>query len=148
MFALAAAAEALGDAGWLDTSPTQREMTGVAIGSGMSCTTEVAEAGRLVVSPLVGVFWGFHTLLPPVFDHISTSHVQNRTLLCLHYPDHSVDWIEALLNVHTPVCICTDLCMHGGLLDCAALAQVQVSWPTHIQQSSRFKCCTKPGQNP
>ncbi|MEW5304298.1 MAG: hypothetical protein WDW36_006918 [Sanguina aurantia] len=48
MFALAAAAEALGDAGWLHTSPTQREMTGVAIGSGMSCTTEVAEAGRLV----------------------------------------------------------------------------------------------------
>lgn len=53
MFALAAAAEALGDAGLESLTPAQRQSTGVAIGSGMSCTSEVAEAGKLVVRVLV-----------------------------------------------------------------------------------------------
>ncbi|KAK3247667.1 hypothetical protein CYMTET_42840 [Cymbomonas tetramitiformis] len=47
-FALTAAAEALLDAGWKPEHQTSRERTGVAIGSGMSSASDMAEAGRLL----------------------------------------------------------------------------------------------------
>lgn len=47
-YALAAAAEALQDARWRPETPEQRQATGVAIGAGMSCTTDMAEAGVLI----------------------------------------------------------------------------------------------------
>ena len=55
-FAVAAAAEALQDAGWTPSSSTHATnatnnafaSTGVAIGAGMSCTTDMAEAGALL----------------------------------------------------------------------------------------------------
>jgi 3-oxoacyl-[acyl-carrier-protein] synthase II len=47
-FATAAAAEALQDAQWAPHSEQDRQATGVAIGAGMSCTTDMAEAGALL----------------------------------------------------------------------------------------------------
>eukprot|EP00887_Chlorella_sp_A99_P006495 scaffold3.g6495.t1 len=47
-YALCAAAEALRDAGWVPATPAQRQATGVAIGAGMSCTADLADAGVLV----------------------------------------------------------------------------------------------------
>lgn len=42
--------QALQDARWRPETPEQRQATGVAIGAGMSCTTDMAEAGVLIVS--------------------------------------------------------------------------------------------------
>ena len=47
-YALTAAAEALQDANWTPTTTEDRHTTGVAIGAGMSCTTDMAEAGALL----------------------------------------------------------------------------------------------------
>jgi 3-oxoacyl-[acyl-carrier-protein] synthase II len=47
-FATTAAAEALQDAQWAPQSEEDRQATGVAIGAGMSCTTDMAEAGALL----------------------------------------------------------------------------------------------------
>ena len=47
-YALTAASEALLDAKWSPTSAEDRVSTGVAIGAGMSCTTDMAEAGALL----------------------------------------------------------------------------------------------------
>ncbi|KAH7619097.1 hypothetical protein Ndes2526B_g06050 [Nannochloris sp. 'desiccata'] len=47
-FATAAAAEALQDAHWAPQTEQDRQATGVAIGAGMSCTTDMAEAGALL----------------------------------------------------------------------------------------------------
>jgi len=47
-YALAAAAEALADADWMPLPQSARETTGVAIGSGMSGTADVLEAGNLM----------------------------------------------------------------------------------------------------
>jgi 3-oxoacyl-[acyl-carrier-protein] synthase II len=47
-FATAAAAEALLDAQWAPKTEQDRQQTGVAIGAGMSCTTDMAEAGALL----------------------------------------------------------------------------------------------------
>lgn len=49
--ALWAAAEALLDGGWHPQSEAERDMTGVAIGVGMSFSTDLAEAGVLMVRP-------------------------------------------------------------------------------------------------
>lgn len=46
--------QALQDAGWRPESLQQRQATGVAIGAGMSCTTDMAEAGVLLVRPGLG----------------------------------------------------------------------------------------------
>ena len=47
--------QALQDAGWRPESEEQRQYTGVAIGAGMSCTADMADAGVLIVSPGLGV---------------------------------------------------------------------------------------------
>lgn len=47
-YALTAAAEALADAKWHPDSLTEKQRTGVAIGAGMSCTMDMAEAGVLL----------------------------------------------------------------------------------------------------
>ena len=47
-FALTAAAEALHDAQWAPTSLADLQATGVAIGAGMSCVADMAEAGALL----------------------------------------------------------------------------------------------------
>lgn len=47
-YAITAAAEALQDAKWAPNSPEDLQATGVAIGAGMSCTTDMAEAGALL----------------------------------------------------------------------------------------------------
>jgi len=47
-YALSAAAEALADADWMPLPQSAREATGVAIGSGMSGTADVLEAGTLI----------------------------------------------------------------------------------------------------
>ena len=49
-YALVAANEALRNAGWLPDNDDKRAVTGVAVGCGLSCTSEVAAAGALVVS--------------------------------------------------------------------------------------------------
>ena len=49
LYALLAADEALRDASWLPSTPQQRRATGVCLGNGMSCTAEVAEAGRIIL---------------------------------------------------------------------------------------------------
>ena len=41
--------QALQDSGWQPETPEQRQATGVAIGAGMSCTTDMADAGVLLV---------------------------------------------------------------------------------------------------
>jgi 3-oxoacyl-[acyl-carrier-protein] synthase II len=43
-------AQALADAGWRPSTPAQQAATGVSLGAGMSCITEVAEAGALITS--------------------------------------------------------------------------------------------------
>lgn len=50
LYALTAAAEALQDAQWSPTTVFDRQMTGVAIGAGMSSTMDIAEAGMLLAS--------------------------------------------------------------------------------------------------
>lgn len=47
--AAAALLQALQDAGWVPDSDEKRRATGVALGAGMSCTTDMAEAGVLLV---------------------------------------------------------------------------------------------------
>lgn len=49
-YALIAAAEALSDAQWRPSTPEQQAATGVSLGAGMSCTSEIAEAGSLITS--------------------------------------------------------------------------------------------------
>lgn len=47
-YALCAAAEALQDADWHPDLPADKAATGVAIGAGMSSTSDIAEAGMLL----------------------------------------------------------------------------------------------------
>lgn len=42
--------QALQDARWQPKTPDERASTGVSIGAGMSCTTEIAEAGALIAA--------------------------------------------------------------------------------------------------
>jgi len=46
--ALCAAAEALADADWQPSTPSQRAATGVCIGAGIGCTADTADAGALI----------------------------------------------------------------------------------------------------
>ena len=48
-YALCATAEALQDANWMPATDEQRQYTGVAVGNGMSATSEIAQAGMLMV---------------------------------------------------------------------------------------------------
>eukprot|EP00879_Flechtneria_rotunda_P015533 GHRR01016244.1.p1 GENE.GHRR01016244.1~~GHRR01016244.1.p1 ORF type:complete len:360 (+),score=98.13 GHRR01016244.1:372-1451(+) len=48
--ALVAAAEAMHDANWHPSTLTEQAATGVSIGAGMSCTTEIADAGALITA--------------------------------------------------------------------------------------------------
>lgn len=49
-FAQIAAAEALQDAGWQPQTAADRAATGVSIGAGMSCTSEISDAGALIAA--------------------------------------------------------------------------------------------------
>lgn len=42
--------QALADAQWQPSTPEQQAATGVSIGAGMSCTSEIAEAGALIAA--------------------------------------------------------------------------------------------------
>jgi len=42
--------QALSDAQWRPSTPEQQAATGVSLGAGMSCTSEIAEAGSLITS--------------------------------------------------------------------------------------------------
>lgn len=76
--ALWAAAEALLDAGWRPQSEAERDATGVAIGVGMSFSTDLAEAGVLMVRRL----WPWIPCMLPVSSaaHPGSQSPQSWTL--------------------------------------------------------------------
>ncbi|KAI7836640.1 hypothetical protein COHA_009525 [Chlorella ohadii] len=85
-YALTAAAEALQDAGWRPEMPEQRQATGVAIGAGMSCTTDMADAGVLLAEGKVrrlSPFFVPKTLVNMAAGAVSIAHG-------LQGPNHAV----------------------------------------------------------
>ena len=65
------------DAEWEPVSMEEREATGVAMGSGLSCTTELAQAGTYVIQGLVRK-WA-----PPSLLHPPTSRMHSQCLSLL-----------------------------------------------------------------
>ncbi|BBN03435.1 3-oxoacyl-[acyl-carrier-protein] synthase II [Marchantia polymorpha subsp. ruderalis] len=76
-YALCAAEEALSDAGWKPEDPEDRERTGVAIGGGIGCISEMLGAARLVKEEKLRKLSPFfipRILINMAAGHVSISH--------------------------------------------------------------------------
>ena len=101
-FALAAAQEALDDAGWHPTEEEDMNMTGVAVGSGIGSLEEIQAAAALLAQPRghrrISPFFVTRLLINMAAGHISMTHnlrgpnVRSRAVVAALHPFPTALW--------------------------------------------------------
>ena len=101
-FALAAAQEALDDAGWHPTEEEDMNMTGVAVGSGIGSLEEIQAAAALLAQPRghrrISPFFVTRLLINMAAGHISMTHnlrgpnVRSRAVVAALHPFPTARW--------------------------------------------------------